>query len=189
MAGSDGNDDGGAAGSGSGATRFAILAGVGVVIAVAVWLVLGSGSVPGPGPADGPGQAANGLEMPAPIGREAVPPALRVKAPAQQIAENGRLRVTAAALREGDVLALGLAMPDVARGSDARAVKVADVSGRVIDVEGVAVDGAGSGLRIEIDPDWLEPGTYLIQVQTAEATPLPVRRYVLDVVRDAPAAE
>ena len=103
------------------------------------------------------------------------------RAPAQRIEENGRLEVELDALREGAVLALGLAMPDVARGAGDRPVKVIDVEGRVLETTGAAVDGAGSGLRLEIDPEWLRPGRYLIEVATAEKKPLALRRYVLEV--------
>jgi hypothetical protein len=89
--------------------------------------------------------------------------------------------VTREALREGDVLALGLDLPDEMRGTGPRPLKVVDVKGRVLEGLAFPVDGAGSGLRLEIDPDWLRPSRYLIQVETAGPSPLAVRRYVLEV--------
>jgi len=47
----------------------------------------------------------------------------------------------------------------------------------------------GSGLlssdrtsaRFEIDPAWLEPGRYVVEVKTTEASHFPVRRYAIEV--------
>jgi len=97
------------------------------------------------------------------------------------MAENGRLSIERSALRDGEVMAIGLSMPDESRGDGPRPVKVVDVSGRLYETDAFAIDGAGSGLRLEIDPEWLVPGRYMIQVQTAEQRPLALRRYVLEV--------
>jgi hypothetical protein len=103
------------------------------------------------------------------------------RATSQRIGENGRLSVSLADLREGDVLALDLEMPDEARGEGPRQVRVVDVERqRLLETTGAAVSGAETGLRIEIDPGWLQPGSYLIEVKTAEKRPLALRRYVLD---------
>ena len=102
--------------------------------------------------------------------------------------DKGRLSVTREALRDGAVLALGLELPDEARGAGPRPVKLVDVTGRVLEIAGEPVDGAGTGLRLEIPPEWLEPGRYMIQVQTAEPRPLALRRYVLEVTTEEDAA-
>jgi len=102
--------------------------------------------------------------------------------PPQQIAESGRLSATRAALREGDAFVIGLELDDAARGTGPRPVKVVDVKGRVLDTTARPLPGAGNGLRLEIDRNWLEPGQYLIQVKTAENKPLALRRYFLEVL-------
>jgi hypothetical protein len=104
------------------------------------------------------------------------------RATSQRISENGRLSVSLADLREGDVLALDLEMPDEARGYGPRQVRVVDVERqRLLETTGASVSGAETGLRIEIDPGWLQPGRYLIEVETAEKRPLALRRYVLEL--------
>jgi hypothetical protein len=132
-----------------------------------------------------PEEAGRGIAPP-PASRTvapgAPPAATAVRAPAQRIPENGRLRVERDALREGEVLALGLDLPDDARGEGPRPLKVVDVEGRVLETSALPVAGPGTGLRLEIDPGWLRPGLYLIQVQTAERQPLALQRYVLEVV-------
>jgi hypothetical protein len=105
-----------------------------------------------------------------------------VRATSPRIPENGRLRASLEDLREGDVLALELEMPDEARGEGPRQVRVVDVERqRMLETTGAPVSGAETGLRIEIDPGWLQPGSYLIQVKTAEKRPLALRRYVLEL--------
>ena len=104
--------------------------------------------------------------------------------PASRISDGGRLRVDLDALREGEVMVLALDLPDEARGDGALHVKVVDVAGRLFETEATSIEGSGHGLRLEIDPEWLEPGRYMIQVETAENHPLALRRYVLEVTVD-----
>lgn len=156
-------------------------------VAVGVWLVLEDRAGP---PEEAPPEATAGTDTAASEPAEPPLPSLPLPpgapAPALRIAESGRLATTLSALHDGDGYALGLDMPDEARGDGALEVKVADVRGRVIELTGERIDGAGTGLRIDLDPAWLEPGRYLIQVVTAERTPLPLRRYVLEIVLEPP---
>lgn len=105
-----------------------------------------------------------------------------VRAPAQRIADQGRLRVPLEALREGEVLAVGLDLPDELRGAGPQRVRIIDVSGRKLERTALPLEGPGTGLRLELEPGWLRPGLYMIEVETAGGGPLPVRRYVLEVV-------
>ena len=99
----------------------------------------------------------------------------------RRIAEGGRLSIDPDSLPEGEVLALELAMPDEARGVEPLAVKITSIDGRQIEAIGVPAAGSGTGLRFEIDPTWLKPGRYLIEVRTVEKVHFPLRRYVLEV--------
>lgn len=100
----------------------------------------------------------------------------------RHISENGRLSVSLDDLRQGERLALDLEMPDEARGEGPRRVRVVDVERqRRMETTGAPVSGAETGLRIEIAPDWLQPGRYMIEIETAEKRPLALRRYVLEL--------
>ena len=98
-----------------------------------------------------------------------------------RIAEGGRLLTNAASLRDGDVLAVGLGLSDEARGEKPLAVRIVSSDGRRTETTAAPVVGSGSGLRLEIDPEWLTSGSYMIEVRTAEKTHFPLRRYVLEV--------
>lgn len=146
-------------------------------VAIGVWLVM-----------DRERQAPSAVGDPhaepvAPIAPESgsVPVARGPAAPAHRIAEGGRLAIDAASLRDGEALALGLALGDEARGVEPLAVVIVSVDGRRIETTAVPVAGGGSGLRLELDPAWLVPGRYMIEVTTAEKIPLHLRRYVLEV--------
>jgi hypothetical protein len=133
-------------------------------------------------------QTDPGLQPPAtgvadePVMDGPLPPA----APANRITEGGRLSIDATSLRDGDVLALGLGLPEEAQGEEPLSVRIVSVDGRRLETTAVPAAGSESGLRLEIDPKWLAPGSYMIEVRTAEKTHFPIRRYVLEVSPTAP---
>jgi len=128
---------------------------------------------------------------PRPAPRAAPPAAARAVTPKpapaarptpRRISSSGRLSTTRAALRDGDALVLILEMDDEARGAGPRPAKLVHVGGRVLETTATPLPGTNSGVRLEIDPAWLGPGHYLIQVETAERRPLALRRYFLEVL-------
>ena len=154
--------------------RWLIVAFAAIGVAIGVWLAMelehqapDAGGGAAVAPSDEPGAPA-----PEPSG----PPA-----PALRIAESGRISIDAASLRDGEVLALGLALADEARGSEPLSVRVVSIDGRRIETTAAPAAGSGSGLRLELEPEWLRPGRYMIEVTTAEKIPLHLRRYVLEV--------
>ncbi|MBW2294011.1 MAG: hypothetical protein JRG94_17115 [Deltaproteobacteria bacterium] len=106
---------------------------------------------------------------------------LELPAPDYHIAESGRLTIKAESLRGKEMLTLGLALADEARGEAPLAVRVVAVDGRVLDITAASIDGKGGGVRLTIEADWLRPGDYMIQIKTNEKTAFPLRRYVLEV--------
>lgn len=128
--------------------------------------------------------AAERPPAPAPIppAPPATVPAASGPAAVHRIDEGGRLLLDAAQLpRAGERLALDLPLPDEARGDGTRPARIVAVDGTSIETQATALPGSGSGMRLELDPQWLLPGRYLIEVRTAEVSPLPLRRYVLEV--------
>ena len=55
------------------------------------------------------------------------------------------------------------------------------MDGRRIETHAAPIAGSGNGLRLELDPEWLTPGRYMIEVRTVEKSHFPLRRYVLEV--------
>lgn len=108
-------------------------------------------------------------------------PRRRVPAPAQRVPEHGRISVTLAEVRAAPSFAIALGMPDEARGDEALEVIVVDAEGRRYDASAPLIEGEGTGLRLEIESEWLRAGRYLIHVNTVEKAPLAARRYVLEV--------
>jgi hypothetical protein len=159
------------------------IAGVAVaVLGIGIGIGYWQARPPAPAPAasDAPARAP-AAPPPAAAPEAPAAPAAGAPAPVHRISDKGRISVALDDLREGDVYALGLDMPDEMRGQGDRPVKVIDVKGRVFETTSVAIAGAGGGVRIEIDPEWLAPGRYMIQVETAEKRPMALRRYVLEV--------
>ena len=143
-------------------------------IGVATWLTLG-GSPQAP---EGPAAAKRPAAVPAPR----TPAAVRdAELPALRIAAGGRLTLDEAALPDEGPLTLALELTDEARGSGQQAVRVISTDGRRIDTMASPLPGAGSGVRLEIDPGFLSAGRYMIEIDTEDKHPLQIRRYVLEL--------
>jgi len=158
----------------SSGNRWLIVALAAIGVAIGVWLAMDrehrapdAGSGAAVAPSDDPGAPA--------------PPPSSAPVPALRIAEGGRISIDAASLRDVEVLALRLALADEARGSEPLSVRVVSLDGRRIETTAAPAAGSGSGLRLELEPEWLRPGRYLIEVTTAERTHFPLRRYVIEV--------
>ncbi len=90
-------------------------------------------------------------------------------------------KIEAAALPGDRPLALDLALVEPSRTAEPLAAQVRDMNRRVLDLQAaVAVDGRMSA-RLEIEPGWLLPGSYLVEVRTTERSHFPIRRYPLEV--------
>jgi hypothetical protein len=146
----------------------AVVAGI-AVFALATWVGRDE-------PQDGadPLLAESVTEARSSVGLDSVDGALR-------IAEHGRLSLDAAALPDEGPLTLVLDLPDEARSDAFQTIRIVSTDGRRIDTTATPLAGSGTGVRLEIDSDFLSRGRYLIEVDTAEKTPLKIRRYVLEL--------
>ncbi len=98
-----------------------------------------------------------------------------------RIAEHGRLRLDAETLRDEGRLTLVLDLPDEARGTGLRTVRIVSTDGRRIETTASPLAGAGTGVQLEIDSGFLSRGRYMIEIDTTENTPFQIRRYVLEL--------
>lgn len=160
-----------AARQGSG-TRWGVVA-VGVaVLAIGAWLAIGRE----------PLDAERGALASEPAAGATPPDSADVPAaPPLRISENGRLTLESTSLPAAEPVALGLAMPDEARGSTSLPTRVVSTDGRKLETQARPIAGNGSGVRIDLEAGWLLPGRYLIEVETRDDGPLSLRRYVLEM--------
>lgn len=163
-------------------------------IAIAAWLIPGAtpeapevpaaASAPVTVPAATPeasevlAAATPPAAIPVPARPAAVPV---VEIPVPRIAAGGRLTLDATALPDAGSLTLNLELSDEARGSATQTVRVISVDGRRMDTTASSLPGAGSGVRLEIASGFLSPGRYMIEIDTEDAHPLQIRRYVLEI--------
>jgi hypothetical protein len=163
------------------AARWLAIVLVAIGVAGGVWLAMGSSQGAGEPTGAAPGQPESvqgAIETTATL-------APRREEPADyRIDEGGRLSLEATSLPAGGAVTLGLALDEKALGAGEDPLPVVVVSasdGRRLELSATPVAGRRSGVRLDIDAAWLRPGLYMIQVRTAEKTPLPLRRYVLEV--------
>ena len=143
-------------------------------IAIAAWLIPGAT----PEAPEVLAAATPPAAIPVPARPAAVPV---VEIPVPRIAAGGRLTLDATALPDAGSLTLNLELSDEARGSATQTVRVISVDGRRMDTTASSLPGAGSGVRLEIASGFLSPGRYMIEIDTEDAHPLQIRRYVLEI--------
>ncbi len=150
------------------------IAGIAGLTAIATWLALW-------GAQDAPERRAV-ANVPAAIPAPTTKAALQgAESRVLRIAAQGRLTIDHAALPSEGLLTLDLELADEVRGSGKRAVRVISTDGRRIDTMASPLPGAGSGVRLEIDPGFLTRGRYMIEIDTEDKHPLQIRRYVLEL--------
>jgi hypothetical protein len=164
-------------------------------VAIGVWLALDSsrdlpetGGAPLAASAPRAAEKESTTTMPGPGEPTSSPADLR---PDFRIEEGGRLSLDAHSMPVSGVVRFGLALDREALGAGQDplpAVVVSAGDGRRLELAAIPVAGSQSGVRLDLDAAWLEPGLYMIQLRTAEKVALPLRRYVIEV-HASPAAK
>ncbi|HVN39128.1 MAG TPA: hypothetical protein VMW19_13255 [Myxococcota bacterium] len=150
---------------------FAIAALVGFAVAHWVWPERG----PAPAPRAAPAAAPSPSPSPSPVPQPATSDELRV-------ASGQTVAIESSTLEPGRPVVLHLVLGEPSRTDDPRPVRILDAEDGTRNLEAKAVLDAGrSEARFEIDPAFLHPGRYIVEVKTTEAAVLPLRRYVLEV--------
>jgi hypothetical protein len=135
-----------------------------------------------------PDSAPPELEAPAPTS-DAEPEARseRVEqeatSPETPLPPNGRLVLDATPLADGRPLTVHFALPEPSRDGEPRPVRlISQPDHRILELDG-ALSEDRTTAAVEIDPTYLRPGVYLVEVRTTELSHFPLRRYGI-VVRD-----
>ncbi len=93
---------------------------------------------------------------------------------------HGTLALAADSLSGGPV-PLSLRFPDPTHADELR-VTVLSTDGRgMLDLTATIEPEDRRSARVEIDPSWLRPGRYIVQLHTTEQTIFQLRRYVLEI--------
>jgi hypothetical protein len=148
----------------------------GVVLAVVAGYLLPSGDDEGAAPpvAALPERATNPVAQP-----PAAPPA--APDPAQPVDPSTTIQLSRDKFPESGPVSVSLRLHEPSADATPRPVRIVSVRDqRVLETEG-RLDDARSAATIEVDPEWLQPGPYLVEVKTTESSPLPLRRYVIVV--------
>jgi hypothetical protein len=140
---------------------------VGLVTAIAL---SGCGE-PEPGPAV-PAPAAVPSDRPAPV---------TSTAPGSPLAPFGTLELARAELTPGAPVRVHLALAEPSADANPLPAALLSMSDKRVLTTEAQLDEQRLVATIEIDAAWLRPDQYLVQLQTTERSPLPLRRYVLVV--------
>jgi len=97
-----------------------------------------------------------------------------------RIASNQTIQIDAASLVPGRPVVLRLVLAEPSRSEDPRPVRVVSTDSRVFEGQGILGEGL-SDARFEIDPAFLVPGRYIVEVKMTEQSHFPLRRYALEV--------
>ena len=155
------------------AHRIVVALGAALCAALAFWLW---NLATGPGPA-GPESSQAESEPPGP------PPPRAVDAPQAgeiEIGSGETIEIDSKSLEPGRPVVVRLDLAVASTTDDPRPVRLLGPGGFVRLGEGAL--GAGrTSARYEIDPTWLTPGRYVIEVRTTEPSHFPLRRYALEV--------
>lgn len=151
------------------AAIFALAALVG--FAIAHWTWPERSAAPAPPPAAAPAAAPQSTAIPQPASSDDL-----------RVASGETIAIESSTIDPSRPVVLHLVLGEPSRTDEPRPVRILDAEDGTRNLEAKAVLGAGrSEARFEIDPTFLHPGRYIVEVKTTEPSPLPLRRYVLEV--------
>jgi hypothetical protein len=156
--------------------RRALLAALGCAAlagAAALWLASAGGVA-----ARRPAHPAAQVQAEAPTPAQA--PVDAARAGETLLAKGETLVLDAATLRPGTPVALRLDLEVASRSDEPRPVRVYSTDGRALELQ-ASLGAQRSEANLELDPAFLTPGRYMVEVKTTELSPLPIRRYVVEV--------
>jgi hypothetical protein len=101
--------------------------------------------------------------------------------PSQPLPPSGTLELERAAFSASEPVRVSLGLAEPSADESPRPVRlISQPDHRILEIEGAL--GAGrTAATIEVDPDYLQPGSYLVEVKTTERSHFPLRRYVIVV--------
>jgi hypothetical protein len=155
-------------------TRTRLLVGAAIVCAVAAGLLLWPGTRPpsNGGTPSGPEEVA---QTPARV------PTQQADDADLSIQSGATLALDAASLPQDGPLVLDLVLGEPDRSEEPSPVRLVAPDGRVLHTQARIGGEDWLEARIEVDPEWLTPGRYIIEIKTRERTHLPLRRYALEI--------
>jgi hypothetical protein len=95
--------------------------------------------------------------------------------------DSPRLEMRVDALPERGPVIAAIELPAESRAEAEQRVRVVAMDGRRLDLLATPLPESAGGIRIEIDPGFLKPGVYMIEVETADLHPLAFRRFFLEL--------
>jgi hypothetical protein len=122
-------------------------------------------------PTPPPSQATPAPAEPAPVATSESHP----------VAAGATLQLDRAAFPKSGPVRVSLGLPETSADAEPRPVRVvSQPDHRILELPG-ALDSGRTAATIEMDADYLQPGTYLVEVQTTERSHFPLRRYFIIV--------
>src|SRR5688572_21865753 len=153
---------------------------------VGLLLALGVGYAlrPTPGPVATPGAAPAAppvAPQPAPVTPDAPKPAASTAAGTPIAKAGGTLQLDRASFPASGPVRVSLELPVASADDSPRPVRlVSQPDHRILEIDG-AIESGRTAATIAVDSSYLQPGTYLIEMQTTEQSHLPLRRYFIIV--------
>jgi hypothetical protein len=93
----------------------------------------------------------------------------------------GTLTLRAEALSETQPLEVVFAIPAEAYAGEPLPSRIVGPDGAVLELPGAVPAAGGGGVRLVIEAGWLRHGRHIVEVRTAERSPLPLRRFAIEV--------